>query len=157
MKRIAGVISKKSGGKNIDKVKRMLLRLDHVKSEQLKALKLNGSVLGECGTTIPKDRNIALNADIAIVIDGRIYNLDRLIMKYGLGSLKGKSQEEKIFALYEKKGEAIFKEFKGSYAIVLKCHEDFILTRDVIGKKPLYFSISPEEDMLFFRIRDKSF
>jgi asparagine synthetase B (glutamine-hydrolysing) len=156
MKRIAGIISKKPDEKSLNTVKSMLARLDHIKSEKITALKINGSVLGSCGrgVKLPEKKG---GESSSVVLDGKIYNIDELLVANGLKDILDKDQEEKILALYEKRGDEIFGDFKGSYALALKWMDSFLLARDVIGKKPLYYSISSKDRKLFFGSEIKAF
>lgn len=80
---------------------------------------------------------------VALVFNGEIYNHQKLRQKYLSGyCFRGTSDTEVILHLYNKLGEACFKELSGMFAIALydRAHNKLILARDRIGKKPLYWT-----------------
>jgi asparagine synthase (glutamine-hydrolysing) len=81
---------------------------------------------------------------IWIVFNGEIYNFDELNRRY-LSSghqFKTRSDTETIVHLYEELGDACFAEMRGMFALALwdGRRKRLVLSRDRLGKKPLYYS-----------------
>jgi asparagine synthase (glutamine-hydrolysing) len=76
-----------------------------------------------------------------IICNGEIYNFrtirDRLSHRY---NFKTKSDSEVILHLYQDKGTDCVKELDGMFAFAIFDGDDFMLARDPIGIKPLYYS-----------------
>jgi asparagine synthase (glutamine-hydrolysing) len=75
-----------------------------------------------------------------IICDGEIYNFgelrQKLIPKYQFKTL---SDTETILHVYREKGPECVKELDGMFAFALFDGDDFMLARDPIGIKPLYY------------------
>ena len=83
---------------------------------------------------------------IWVVLNGEIYNFQSLredLLSRG-HKFKTKSDTEVIVHLYEEKGLNFVKDLRGMFAIALwdSNKKRFILTRDRIGKKPLFYSLN---------------
>jgi len=82
-----------------------------------------------------------------IVFNGEIYNFQEL--RLGLlargHKFKTKSDTEVILHLYEEKGEDFPKELRGMFAVAVwdKRKKRLTLARDRMGKKPLYYAVTP--------------
>ena len=82
-----------------------------------------------------------------IVFNGEIYNFQEL--RQGLlargHKFKTKSDTEVILHLYEEKGEDFPKELRGMFAVAIwdKRKKRLTLARDRMGKKPLYYAVTP--------------
>jgi len=82
-----------------------------------------------------------------IVFNGEIYNFQEL--RQGLlargHKFKTKSDTEVILHLYEEKGEDFPKELRGMFAVAVwdKRKKRLTLARDRLGKKPLYYAVTP--------------
>ena len=82
-----------------------------------------------------------------IVFNGEIYNFQEL--RQGLlargHKFKTKSDTEVILHLYEEKGEDFPKELRGMFAVAVwdKRRKRLTLARDRLGKKPLYYAVTP--------------
>ncbi len=88
------------------------------------------------------------DSSIWVVLNGEIYNFQSLradLLRRG-HKFKTKSDTEVIAHLYEEKGINFVKELRGMFAIALwdSNKKRFILTRDRIGKKPLFYSLNDE-------------
>ncbi|MCX6628940.1 MAG: asparagine synthase (glutamine-hydrolyzing) [Candidatus Solibacter sp.] len=84
------------------------------------------------------------DGSVWIVFNGEIYNFEELNRRY-LSSghtFKTRSDTETIVHLYEELGEACFAELRGMFAIALwdGRRKRFLLARDRLGKKPVYYS-----------------
>ncbi|HAT73120.1 MAG TPA: asparagine synthase (glutamine-hydrolyzing) [Elusimicrobia bacterium] len=84
---------------------------------------------------------------LQIVFNGEIYNFQEL--REGLlargHTFKTKSDTEVILHLYEEKGADFPKELRGMFAVAIwdKKKARLVLARDRIGKKPLYYAVTP--------------
>ncbi|OGR45160.1 MAG: asparagine synthase (glutamine-hydrolyzing) [Elusimicrobia bacterium GWA2_61_42] len=82
-----------------------------------------------------------------IVFNGEIYNFQEL--REGLlargHKFKTKSDTEVILHLYEEKGADFPRELRGMFAVAIwdKNRKRLVLARDRMGKKPLYYAVTP--------------
>jgi len=82
-----------------------------------------------------------------IVFNGEIYNFQEL--REGLlargHKFKTRSDTEVILHLYEEKGADFPKELRGMFAVAIwdKKKQRLVLARDRMGKKPLYYAVTP--------------
>lgn len=84
-----------------------------------------------------------------IICNGEIYNFKKL--RAGLKSndrFKTQSDSEVILHLYQEKGPDCVKELNGMFAFAIFDGDDFMLARDPIGIKPLYYGYY--QDKLYF-------
>lgn len=136
MSGLAGIISLDKSRKNKRKINILLDKISHrgVKKESFNIL---GNYIG-INTNYDFDARTGKNI---ILIDGKIYNLDDLLLKNNIRFEHGSiSDAQKISILFENRGEEIFREFKGSFVMVFADKKGNVyLLRDVIGKKPLYY------------------
>ena len=84
-----------------------------------------------------------------IICNGEIYNFwdirERLLSKYNFTT---KSDTEVILHLYEEKGPDCVYDLDGMFAFAIFNDDDFMLARDPIGIKPLYYGYV--DDKLYF-------
>ena len=89
------------------------------------------------------------NGRTGIICNGEIYNFrelrQRLIPKYEFQTM---SDTETILHLYRDKGPECVKDLDGMFAFALFDGDNFMLARDPIGIKPLYYGYV--EDKLYF-------
>jgi asparagine synthase (glutamine-hydrolysing) len=75
-----------------------------------------------------------------IICNGEIYNFwalrEKLVSRY---QFQTKSDTEVILHLYQEKGPECVKELDGMFAFAIFNDDDFMLARDPIGIKPLYY------------------
>ncbi len=92
---------------------------------------------------------LANDGRTGIICNGEIYNFrdikQQLIHKY---QFKTKSDTETILHLYREKGPECVKELDGMFAFAIFDGDDFMLARDPIGIKPLYYGYV--DDKLYF-------
>ncbi|MCM2267137.1 MAG: asparagine synthase (glutamine-hydrolyzing) [Elusimicrobiales bacterium] len=85
--------------------------------------------------------------NLHIVFNGEIYNFQEL--RQGLlargHKFRTRSDTEVILHLYEEKGEDFPKELRGMFAVAIwdKRKKRLTLARDRMGKKPLYYAVTP--------------
>tara|TARA_B100000287_G_C20663370_1_gene790908 strand:+ start:522 stop:2429 length:1908 start_codon:yes stop_codon:yes gene_type:complete len=80
---------------------------------------------------------------VAISFNGEIYNyleIRKELESEGEKNFLSKSDTEVILRAYQKWGSDCFKKFNGFWAIAILDNNKLILSRDRIGKKPLYYS-----------------
>ncbi len=84
-----------------------------------------------------------------IIANGEIYNFKELktslTSKYDFTT---KSDSETVLALYQEKGPDCVKDLDGMFAFAIFDENTFMLARDPIGIKPLYYGY--KDDMLYF-------
>jgi len=133
---IAGVIELKGSKKDKQKINILLDKISH-RGDKREILDISG---GYIGINTSYDFKTRVGQDI-VLMDGRIYNLDHLMTEYNIGENNSLiSDSEKICLLLNKAGKNIFRDFKGSFALVIVDKEENIyLVRDFIGTKPLYY------------------
>jgi asparagine synthase (glutamine-hydrolysing) len=93
------------------------------------------------------------NKDIILFYNGEIYNspeLRRMLEKEGF-TFRTHSDGEVICHLYEIYGENLFEHLDGMFACALwsEREQKLILSRDLPGEKPLYYSILPHGGVAF--------
>ena len=92
---------------------------------------------------------LANGGNAGIVCNGEIYNFHKL--KKTLAPefrFKTKSDSEVILHSYQKKGPECVKDLDGMFAFALFDGEDYMLARDPIGIKPLYYGY--QNDKMYF-------
>ncbi len=150
---IAGVFLKKSDERIINKVSRMEKILSHRGPDSsgsftdkfIKLIHTRLSIVDLKGGNQP-----IRNDEFVLIANGEIYNdleIRKKIKKY---SYKSKSDSESIIAVYSEFGISGFEKLRGMYAFALydKKKKILILSRDIFGIKPLYFSLL--EDGIIF-------
>jgi asparagine synthase (glutamine-hydrolysing) len=138
---IAGCI----GEKDVETVNRMLDALPH-RGPDDRGIHVNGkSVFGHTRLSIVDvvgghQPILSNGGSLGIICNGEVYNFrrirDRLSSKY---SFRTKSDSEAILHLYEEKGPECVKDLDGMFAFAIFDGDDFMLARDPIGIKPLYY------------------
>ena len=86
--------------------------------------------------------------DAWIVYNGEVYNFPELRKDLEpRHSFKSRTDTEVILHLYEEKGEDCFFPLNGMFALAIwdQARGRLVLARDRIGKKPLYYSLFPDE------------
>ncbi|MHB8280385.1 MAG: asparagine synthase-related protein [Candidatus Humimicrobiaceae bacterium] len=87
-----------------------------------------------------------------IFLDGKIYNLDYLLDKYFINTdKKSLNDTQKIELLFEKFSVDIFKELEGPFALIIIDKDgNFFISRDYLGRKPLYYSLDRQQNRILF-------
>ena len=149
MSGLAGIISSKKSRKNRGKTNMLLERISHRGRKR--------KIYDFCGNYIGINTKYGLNNRVngkIILIDGKIYNLDSLLLKYNIKSDRARKHKlfsdiKKINLLFDIAGEEIFKEFRGSFALIFAdSNGDIYIARDVIGRRPLYY-LKNNKDLMF--------
>lgn len=137
-------------GKNED-LERMIGTLSHRGPDDKGSHFIDGVGLGHTRLSIidlsPTGHQPMFSSDknIGIVFNGEIYNFKELkedLSKEGY-VFKGTSDTEVIIALYQKFGENCFEKMNGMFAIAIYdfIKGDLLISRDRLGKKPLYWAL----------------
>jgi asparagine synthase (glutamine-hydrolysing) len=82
-----------------------------------------------------------------IVFNGEIYNYVELRSALSsLRPLRSNSDTEILLRLYEEQGIAMLSELRGMFAFAVFDHreETLVLARDPVGKKPLFYAVTPD-------------
>jgi asparagine synthase (glutamine-hydrolysing) len=91
--------------------------------------------------------------DVAIVFNGEIYNYrDTMAELIGLGhQFKTHSDTEVIVHGWEEWGPAVLDRLRGMFAFALwdRRRQTLFMARDRLGKKPLYYSLLPDGQLVF--------
>jgi len=133
------------GGLDIETVNRMLDALPHRGPNDRSIHVQNGNVFGHTRLSIVDvvgGRQPILTNDgrTGIICNGEIYNFwdlrENLLSKYQFTT---KSDTEVILRLYQEKGPEFVKELDGMFAFAIFDGDNFMLARDPIGIKPLYY------------------
>ncbi len=151
MSGIAGIVNLNGSKKNKEKINILLDKISH-RGERREVLNIPGGYVG-INTNYHFETRVGRNI---VLIDGRIYNLDYLLTKYGIQIDNPMiSDSHKICLLLDMAGERIFKDFKGSFALAIVDKKGNIyLARDFIGRKPLYYF--KDDHILMFASEVKS-
>ncbi len=83
---------------------------------------------------------LANDGDQGIICNGEIYNFRKLRTKLSSNHrFRTKSDSEVILHLYQEKGPECVKDLDGMFAFAIFDGDNFMLARDPIGIKPLYY------------------
>jgi asparagine synthase (glutamine-hydrolysing) len=147
---IAGSI----GVRDVETVERMLDALPH-RGPNDRGIHINGdAVFGHTRLSIVDVAGghqpiLANGGSSGIICNGEVYNFRKLrekfLSKYPFNT---QSDSEVILHLYEEKGPECVKELDGMFAFALFDGDDFMMARDPIGIKPLYYG--HEKGNLYF-------
>ena len=143
---IAGCI----GSRDVETVERMLDALPH-RGPNDRGIHVNGntafghtrlSIVDVAGGHQPI---LANGGSSGIICNGEIYNFRKLKEKFlSKYTFKTQSDTEVILHLYEDKGPECVKHLEGMFAFAAFDGDDFIMARDPIGIKPLYYGYQNE-------------
>jgi asparagine synthase (glutamine-hydrolysing) len=133
------------GGRDTKTINRMLDAMPHRGPDDRGIHNVNGTVLGHTRLSIVDVAGghqpiLANGNEAGIICNGEIYNFRRL--RRGLVSshpFKTHSDTETILHLYREKGPECVQDLDGMFAFALYDGEDYMLARDPIGIKPLYY------------------
>jgi asparagine synthase (glutamine-hydrolysing) len=138
---IAGCI----GARDVKTINRMLDALPH-RGPNDRGVHVHGDiVLGHTRLSIVDVAGghqpiLANGGSQGIICNGEIYNFSKLredlSPKY---QFKSRSDSEVVLHLYQEKGPECVKDLDGMFAFALFDNDDFMLARDPIGIKPLYY------------------
>ena len=138
---IAGCI----GTKDIKTVNRMLDALPH-RGPNDRGIHINGhAVFGHTRLSIVDVAKghqpiIIDGGKCGIICNGEIYNFSQIRETLsGKYTFRTQSDTEVILHLYKEKGPACVEDLDGMFAFVLFDGDDFMMARDPIGIKPLYY------------------
>ena len=145
MSGIAGTINLKESKKDRQKINILLDKISH-RGDRREVIDVPGGYIG-----INSNYNFKTKIDKNIILmDGKINNLDYLLSKYDIQIDNFLiTDSEKIYLLFNKVGNEIFRDFKGSFALVIVDKKGNIyLARDFLGRKPLYY-YKNDETLMF--------
>jgi asparagine synthase (glutamine-hydrolysing) len=138
---IAGCI----GIRDVETVERMLDALPH-RGPNDRGIHVNGSsVFGHTRLSIVdvaggRQPILTNGGRSGIICNGEVYNFRKLREKFlSKYPFKTQSDSEVILHLYEDKGPECVKHLDGMFAFALFDGDDFMMARDPIGIKPLYY------------------
>lgn len=86
---------------------------------------------------------------LAIIFNGEIYNFKELQKKLKTKYiLNTKSDTEVLLYLYEELGEDCFQFLEGMFALMIAGEKGFLLARDPLGIKPLYYGMKGKQFLI---------
>ncbi|MFO7783600.1 MAG: asparagine synthase B [Desulfatiglandales bacterium] len=92
---------------------------------------------------------LANGGSLGIICNGEIYNFRKIRTKLSSKyRFKTKSDSEVILHLYQEKGPECVKDLNGMFSFAIFDGDDFMLARDPVGIKPLYYGYY--KDHLYF-------
>jgi len=147
---IAGCI----GTRDTQTIHRMLDALPHRGPDDRGIHEYGNSSFGHTRLSIVDVANghqpiVANEGSLGIICNGEIYNYRKLRTKLSPKyRFKTKSDSEVILHLYQEKGPDCVKDLNGMFAFAIFDGDDFMLARDPIGIKPLYYGY--QRDHLYF-------
>lgn len=142
------------GTRDIETINKMLDALPHRGPNDRGVHVFNNTVLGHTRLSIVDVAKghqpiLARDGRTGIICNGEVYNFqeirEKLVSKY---DFKTSSDTEVILHLYHEKGPECVKDLDGMFAFAIFNEDDFMLARDPIGIKPLYYGYI--EDKLYF-------
>jgi asparagine synthase (glutamine-hydrolysing) len=134
-----------SGGGDVETVKQMLDAMEHRGPDDSGIYIFKGMILGHTRLSIVDvaggHQPILTNGgQTGIICNGEIYNFLHLRNKLGLKyDFTTESDTEVILHLYQEKGPGCVADLDGMFAFAILDCDDFMLARDPIGIKPLYY------------------
>ncbi|MGM0366228.1 MAG: asparagine synthase-related protein [Actinomycetota bacterium] len=132
MSGIAGILKGENKNPEKNKVELMLDKISHRGINEGNIMEIDGNSLGII-SNYP-------TAGSGVLLDGKIYNIDRLMLKYRVGKPEGATDSQKVSLLVKEAGPGVIKEFEGAFSLmVCDSSNNFYLARDLIGIKPLYY------------------
>ncbi|MGD9040958.1 MAG: asparagine synthase B [Desulfobacteraceae bacterium] len=138
---IAGSI----GVRDVETVERMLDALPH-RGPNDRGIHINGdAVFGHTRLSIVDVAGghqpiLSNGGNTGIICNGEVYNFRKLREKFlSKYPFKTESDSEVILHLYDEKGPECVKHLDGMFAFALFDGDDFMMARDPIGIKPLYY------------------
>ncbi len=147
---IAGCI----GDRDIETVNRMLDALPHRGPNDRGIHEFQNMVFGHTRLSIVDVAGghqpmLANGGSAGIICNGEIYNFRKIRKELEPEFIfKTKSDSEVVLRLYQKKGPECVKELDGMFALALFNGENYMLARDPIGIKPLYYGY--RNDNMYF-------
>lgn len=133
------------GGRDTKTINRMLDAMPHRGPDDRGIHFINGAVMGHTRLSIVDvaggHQPILTNGGATgIICNGEIYNFGSLRRKLvSSHPFKTKSDTETILHLYREKGPECVRDLDGMFAFAICDGEEFMLARDPIGIKPLYY------------------
>ncbi len=133
------------GVKDTETISKMLNALPHRGPDDRGMHSFNNTVFGHTRLSIVDIKKghqpiLANDGRTGIICNGEIYNFkkirEKLAGKYHFTTV---SDTESILHLYQEKGPECVKELDGMFAFAIFDGDDFMLARDPIGIKPLYY------------------
>lgn len=133
------------GGRDTKTINRMLDAMPHRGPDDRGIHSVNGTVLGHTRLSIVDVAGghqpiLANGGGSGIICNGEIYNFRslrrKLVSNY---PFKTQSDTETILHLYKEKGPECVEDLDGMFAFAIYDGEDFMLARDPVGIKPLYY------------------
>ncbi|HEY98165.1 MAG TPA: asparagine synthase B [Dehalococcoidia bacterium] len=133
------------GKKDSETINRMLDALPHRGPDDRGIHTFNNTVFGHTRLSIVDVMKghqpiLAEDGRIGIICNGEIYNFralrDKLVEKYAFTT---ESDTEVILHLYREKGPDCVRELDGMFSFAIFSGDDYMLARDPIGIKPLYY------------------
>jgi asparagine synthase (glutamine-hydrolysing) len=142
------------GVRDVKTVNRMLDAMHHRGPDDRGIYEVGNSVFGHTRLSIVDvvgghQPILANEGRTGIICNGEVYNFwnirQKLVSKY---DFKTKSDTEVILHLYQEKGPECVKELDGMFAFAIFDGDEFMLARDPIGIKPLYYGYI--DDKIYF-------
>ena len=101
------------------------------------------------------DASLATVGDFTVALHGVIGNWGELAPAHGWDFPEGASSAAKLAVAYEALGDALFAELRGEYAILIHDRRDhrLIAVRDLWGRRPLHFELTPTRTFVASEIR----
>jgi asparagine synthase (glutamine-hydrolysing) len=141
MSGIAGVLSTQDNSL----VKKMLRKIEHRGTS--KASTFNG-LIGSLGSVAYTKLNeipgplTTPSQERAIVFDGKLTNAANFKDLLSFHTLEGNSDTEIVLHAYEEYGTRLFGRLEGEFALAILDGERFLLARDRLGVRPLYYGFN---------------
>ncbi|MFH2232301.1 MAG: hypothetical protein ABII13_03985 [Patescibacteria group bacterium] len=153
---IAGIVKKDKTSPDRDQLERMSGALAHRGPDGRGLWSVPGAGLAHRRLAIIdlSDRGAQpmtdVSGEITVVLNGEIYNYNELKQELS-ADWKSESDTEIILEGYKRWGDGVIDRLRGMFAFALwdNNKKRLLLARDRIGKKPLFYTITPNGDLLF--------
>ena len=138
---MAGIVGILGQSSQQEHAERMLQTITHRGSDEAASFQVGQAALavGAPSLSAARGNGLARDGDVAVAFDGEIYN----------ERADGLSDADVALDLYRSHGRIFAGRLQGVFACAVFDGDELLLARDTVGVRPLYWGITPQEDIAF--------